>query len=137
MNVLTITGWVNCDPKVTILKTGSKVCEFNVSVKDDRRDSSGQYPTYYFRISCFGFIADFVQKYIHKDDFVCVSGKVTQHRFRDSVTGRAQYSFQVVADTVESGGRLGKRDNNAKTAEGQNHLLDYVNPNVESDSMYT
>lgn len=138
MNNCVISGFVCKDPIIGHVRTGAKVVDFSVAVRDDRRNAIGVYETYYFRVSCWGYVADFVEKYIHKDNYVMVQGKMTQSKWKDPITGKSVYGFQLVADHVEnglvSGGRKTQKD------PGGNNLTDYVDAPVDesgTNSMYT
>ncbi len=124
MNFIVVTGFVSSEPKTTIVKTGQKVSEFCVAVKDDRKKADGTYATYYFRVNAWGGLADFTEKWIKKDSFVNVHGKLIQDRFKDKITGKTQFTFHINAEHIENTGTY--KSYNKKESSG-NGLLDYVN----------
>lgn len=140
MNQITLSGFVCNEPVMTQVKTGATVVNFNIAVKDDRKTSEGVYPTYYFRISCWGYVAEFVKKYIKRDNFVIVTGKMKQDKYADRLTGKQNYVYSIVADHVENAQATVHRDPATRQAAG-NRLLEYtdVKSNVEpnEDAMYT
>lgn len=144
MNVIMLSGFVSSVPVTTAIKTGSKVTNFNLAVKDDRKNAQGEYPTYYFRISAWGIASDFCEKYVKRDNFVNVVGKLVQDKWIDKVTGKAQYHFHIVADHVENSanGKGYKRGAHVNDGGVGNGLLDYVDGNSSgnadmTDSVFT
>ena len=136
MNCITISGFVTKDPIIGMTKAGSKVVNFCVAVKEDRPNTLGNYATYYFRISCWGSVADFVQRHIQKDNYVMVQGRVVQSKYLDRFTGKTVYGFEIHADHVENGLVSGGRKAETKRAS-LNHLTEYVDAEENSDSQYT
>ena len=140
MNVITVSGIVTKDPIVSQTRTGSKVVNFSVAVRDDRRNVIGQYETYFFRVSCWGYVAEFAQKYIQKGNFVVVEGKAVVTKWKDNFTGKTLYGWEIHADHVENGlHSYGRKP--TKDGQGRNNLTDYLQATEDgenaTDSMYT
>ena len=103
MNQINITGRLTEDRKVTYSAGSEPVAHavFNFAVADMsmKKDSQGNYPTDYFRISCWNKLAEIVQKHCNKGTKLLISGRLKNNNYAKD--GQKVYSNEIVIDSLE------------------------------------
>lgn len=103
MNKITITGRLTEEPKVTYSAGAEPVARasFNFAVPDMsmKRDSEGNYPTDFFRCTCWNKLAEIVEKHCCKGTKLLISGKLKNNNYEKD--GQKVYSNEIIIESLE------------------------------------
>ena len=103
MNKITLTGRLTEGPKVTYSAGAEPVARasFNFAVPDMsmKRDEDGNYPTDFFRCTCWGKLAEIVEKHCNKGTKLLISGRLKNNNYEKD--GQKVYSNEIVIDSLE------------------------------------
>lgn len=103
MNQITITGRLTENPKVAYSAGSEPVAHavFNFAVPDMsmKKDSQGNYPTDFFRISCWHKLAEIVEKHCTKGTKLLIVGRLKNNNYEKD--GQKVYSNEIVIDSIE------------------------------------
>ena len=103
MNKIIITGRLSEEPKVTHSTGAEPVAHavFNLAVPDMsmKRDDDGNYPTDFFRCTCWNRLAEIVEKHCSKGTKLLISGRLKNNNYEKD--GRKVYSNEIVIDSLE------------------------------------
>jgi len=103
MNQITLTGRLTEDPMVNYRTGNEPVAHavFNFAVQDMsmRKDAQGNYPADYFRCSCWGRMAETVEKHCVKGMKLLITGKLKNNNYEKN--GKKIYSNEIVIDSLE------------------------------------
>lgn len=103
MNKITLTGRLTEEPKVTYSAGAEPVAHavFNFAVPDMsmKRDDEGNYPTDFFRCTCWGKLAEIVEKHCNKGTKLLISGRLKNNNYEKD--GQKVYSNEIVIDSLE------------------------------------
>jgi single-strand DNA-binding protein len=98
-----IVGNVGRDPELKMTSNGRPVCEFSVAVNRvmGRSDSGErQEQTDWYRISCWGNLAERAQQIVQKGRLVFVDGRFTPRTWTDK-EGRERTSLDISANDFQ------------------------------------
>lgn len=103
MNKITLTGRLTEEPKVTYSAGAEPVAHavFNFAVPDMsmKRNEDGNYPTDFFRCTCWGKLAEIVEKHCNKGTKLLISGRLKNNNYEKD--GQKVYSNEIVIDSLE------------------------------------
>lgn len=103
MNKIIVTGRLSEEPKVTYSAGAEPVAHavFNLAVPDMsmKRDDEGNYPTDFFRCTCWSRLAEIVEKHCSKGTKLLISGRLKNNNYEKD--GRKVYSNEIVIDSLE------------------------------------
>lgn len=103
MNKITLTGRLTEEPKVTYSAGAEPVSHavFNFAVPDMsmKRDDEGNYPTDFFRCTCWSKLAEIVEKHCSKGTKLLISGRLKNNNYEKD--GQKVYSNEIVIDSLE------------------------------------
>lgn len=103
MNRITLTGRLTEEPKVTYSAGVEPVARasFNFAVPDMsmKKDEEGNYPTDFFRCTCWGKLAEIVEKHCSKGTKLLISGRLKNNNYEKD--GKKVYSNEIVIDSLE------------------------------------
>lgn len=103
MNKITLTGRLTEEPKVTYSAGVEPVARasFNFAVPDMsmKKDEEGNYPTDFFRCTCWGKLAEIVEKHCSKGTKLLISGRLKNNNYEKD--GKKVYSNEIVIDSLE------------------------------------
>ncbi len=103
MNKITLTGRFTEEPKVTYSAGAEPVARasFNFAVPDMsmKRDEDGNYPTDFFRCTCWGKLAEIVEKHCNKGTKLLINGRLKNNNYEKD--GQKIYSNEIVIDSLE------------------------------------
>ena len=103
MNKITLTGRLTEEPKVTYSAGVEPVARasFNFAVPDMsmKRDEEGNYPTDFFRCTCWNKLAEIVEKHCNKGTKLLISGRLKNNNYEKD--GQKVYSNEIVIDSLE------------------------------------
>jgi len=99
-NKITIVGYLGRDPESRFLPDGNAVCNFSVATTEKRKGRGGtEEATTWFRINCWGKLAEICQQYLSKGKQVYVDGRLSQAEYTDK-DGNKRTTLEVRADSV-------------------------------------
>lgn len=104
-----IVGNLGRDPEMRYTPSGSPVTEFSVAANNRWQDSDGEWrdKTTWFRVKCWGRLAETTNQYLKKGRQVMVVGRVETSAWTDR-EGNARASLELTAREVKFlGGREG------------------------------
>lgn len=103
MNKITMTGRLTEEPKVTYSASAEPVARasFNFAVPDMsmKRDGEGNYPTDFFRCTCWNKLAEIVEKHCSKGTKLLISGKLKNNNYEKD--GQKIYSNEIIIESLE------------------------------------
>ena len=103
MNRITLTGRLTEDPTVKYHMGTEPVAHavFNFAVPDMsmKRDGQGNYPTDFFRCTCWNILAEIVEMHCSKGTKLLISGKLKNNNYEKN--GQKIYSNEIVIDSLE------------------------------------
>lgn len=103
MNKITLTGRLTEEPKVTYSAGAEPVARasFNFAVPDMsmKKDGEGNYPTDFFRCTCWGKLAEIVEKHCNKGTKLLINGRLKNNNYEKD--GQKVYSNEIVIDSLE------------------------------------
>lgn len=103
MNKITLTGRLTEDPTVKYSMGIEPVAHavFNFAVPDMsmKRDEQGNYPTDFFRCSCWNTLAEVIEIHCCKGTKLLISGRLKNNNYEKN--GKKIYSNEIVIDSLE------------------------------------
>lgn len=119
---ITIVGNLGKDPETRFTPSGSQVTSFSVATNRTYTGTDGQKVSEvaWFRVSCFGKIAEVCAEYLKKGNTVLVEGRLTPDKNTGSPRtfqrpdGTYGASYEVYANTVRF---LTKKESQQETQE--------------------
>ena len=103
MNKITMTGRLTEEPKVTYSAGAEPIARasFNFAVPDMsmKRDGEGNYPTDFFRCTCWKRLAEIVEKHCNKGTKLLISGRLKNNNYEKE--GQKVYSNEIVIESLE------------------------------------
>ena len=134
MNKITLTGRLTEEPKVTYSAGTEPVARalFNFAVPDMsmKKDGEGNYPTDFFRCTCWGRLAEIVEKHCRKGTKLLLSGRLKNNNYEKD--GQKVYSNEIVIDSLEF---LETRA--AKAQDAQSQETTAAEPTAETEPAQT
>lgn len=103
MNKIILTGRLTEEPRITYSAGTEPVAHalFNFAVPDMsmRRDPEGNYPTDFFRCTCWGKLAEIAEKHCSKGTKLLLVGKLKNNNYEKD--GQKIYSNEIVVESLE------------------------------------
>lgn len=103
MNQITLTGRLTEEPKITYSAGTEPVAHavFNFAVPDMsmKRDEQGNYPTDFFRCTCWNKLAEVVEKHCDKGTKLLIAGRLKNNNYEKD--GQKVYSNEIIIDSLE------------------------------------
>lgn len=103
MNHIILTGRLTEDPKTTYSSGSNPVVHatFNFAVPDitKKRDEDGNYPTDFFRCTCWNRIAEIVDGYCCKGSKLLIIGRLKNNNYEKN--GQRIYGNEILIDSLE------------------------------------
>jgi single-strand DNA-binding protein len=97
MNQVTLSGFIGGDPKI-VKKENFSVARLSIATKSYRNKEN---VTDWHEVEAFNQNADYIEKYLHKGDFVVISGYLTTTAFTDK-SGQERKTYGVKLVTIEA-----------------------------------
>lgn len=99
MNKVVLIGRLTRDPEVRYTQGGTCCARFSIAV-DRRFKSEGQPEADFPGIVAWGKTAEFIEKYFHKGNKICIEGRIQTGSYTNK-DGQKVYTTDVVAEAVE------------------------------------
>jgi single-strand DNA-binding protein len=103
MNRVVLTGHLTRDPALSLLPSGSSVCNMRVAVNSRwRNPSTGDWDDKpnFFRVVVFGGQGENVAKHMQKGSSIAIDGRLDWREW-ETRDGRRAQAVSVIADTVQ------------------------------------
>lgn len=97
LNNITLMGRLTADPDYRTTQSGVALAKFTLAVERDYSGSDGERATDFLDVAAWRLTADFVSRYFHKGQLVCVTGSVQVENYTDS-DGNKRRSWSVQAN---------------------------------------
>ena len=113
INHVTLIGNVGADPEIKNIVSGI-VAKFSLATTDNWLDRQGEWQskTQWHRITAFGKVAEYIDRYIQKGQQVYVFGSIEYGSYTNR-DGIKVYTTEIKARKVKI---LGRKDENQKTS---------------------
>ena len=99
MNKLIFMGRLVADPEFSMSQNGMAYCRFRIAVERSYTKPGEEKKSDYFRITCFGKLAEHVSRYYTKGKPILIEGKIQNDNYQDN-NGVMQYRDTIIADSV-------------------------------------
>ena len=99
LNKVILIGHMTADPELKQTPSGVSVCSFSIGVSRKYTKGDEQPQSDFINIVAWRATAEFVAKYFHKGDAICVCGAM-QTRSWTAQDGGKRYATEVIADEV-------------------------------------
>ena len=112
-NLVQLIGRLTKDPEIAETDSGKKVCNVNLAVQRNFKNSEGIYEADFIRCSLWDEIATRACEYCHKGDLVAVRGQLRTSSYVDDKEEK-KYSVEVIVDKLVF---LSTKSNDEKVVE--------------------
>jgi len=118
VNKVILIGFLGEAPEVRFSQQGKPVGTFSVAVNENWKDAQGsrQERVEWFRIVCFGRLAEVCGEYLYKGRHVYIEGRLQTRKWSDR-EGDKRTTVEVVANQMRILDRAPKNANGAKVVE--------------------
>lgn len=99
MNVCIMMGRLTADPEIRYSQNGTGIAKFTIAV-DRRFKKDGQPEADFHNCTCFGKLAEFTEKYLHKGIKIVVNGELQDNNYTNR-NGEKVYSKQLILNSIE------------------------------------
>ena len=99
LNTITIIGRLVADPELRTTNTGKNVASLRVAV-ERKFKKEGEPDADFFRASCWGQQAEYVNNYGGKGRLVVVTGRMECRPYVDKDSGAKREVWEILADSV-------------------------------------
>ena len=103
LNVIILMGRATKDPEARRERgIGSiiAITNFDIAVDNLRKESDGSQSSSFFKVTCFGKVAENVAKFVRKGSKIAVQGSIQQRSYLTK-DGEKRTTYDVIADSVE------------------------------------
>jgi single-strand DNA-binding protein len=121
VNRVTLIGFLGDAPELKFSQQGKPVGTFSVAVNESWKDAKGtkQERVEWFRIVCFGRLAEVCGQYLEKGRHVYIEGRLQTRKWEDR-GGEKRTAIEVVANQMQILDRAPRNGNGAKAAGSSN-----------------
>ncbi|MBE6875484.1 MAG: single-stranded DNA-binding protein [Ruminococcus sp.] len=134
MNKVFFMGRLVADPEFSMSQSGMAYCRFRIAVDRSYNKPGEEKKSDFFRITCFGKLAEHVSHYYTKGKPILVEGKIQNDNYTDN-NGVQQYRDTIIADSVSfvlsdptrNGNNGGNYNNGGYSNGGYNNNNGYNN----------
>jgi single-strand DNA-binding protein len=118
VNRITLIGFLGDTPDLKFSSHGKPVCTFSLAVNERWKDADGapRERVEWFRIVCFGRLAEVCGEYLNKGRHVYLEGRL-QTRKWTGPDGDKRTAIEVVANQMQILDRASQNGNGAKATE--------------------
>ncbi|MDE7121406.1 MAG: single-stranded DNA-binding protein [Oscillospiraceae bacterium] len=127
MNKVILMGRLVNDPEFSVGQNGNAYCRFRIAVDRSFTRQGEQKQSDFFKITCFGKTAEFVNQYFVKGKPILIEGKIQNDNYTDK-NGVQHYGDVIIVDTVNFVLSDPTRNNN------QSNYNNYNNNNYNGNS---
>jgi len=128
MNTHSFVGRIGKDLEKKITTSGKTICQFTVAVSGKRKDTEGNYPTYWFNCVAFEKTAEYLLSYGFKGAEIAVVSEPTIEEYKDK-DGENKRAYKELVNEVNI---LSKKPDTAP----QSHTNAQQKPKVDTSAVY-
>ena len=99
LNTITIIGRLGKDIELRSTASGDSVCSFSLAVDRDFKNKDGNKDTDWLDCVVWRNDADYLYKYAHKGDLLCISGRLQTRAWMDK-DDRKHIATEIVSKSV-------------------------------------
>ena len=100
MNSVVLVGRLTRDPDIRYSQGAEPMCIARFTVAVDRRFNREKQEADFISCLAFGKTGQFVEKYFHKGNRICLSGRIQTGSYKNK-DGNTVYTTDVIAEAVE------------------------------------
>lgn len=104
MNKIVQMGRLVADPEIRYTSGENATCIANFRIAVDKRfkkrDDSDAPTADFFRVTAFGKLGEFVEKYLHKGTKIVYEGRIENANYTDK-DGNKVFRDQIIAESIE------------------------------------
>ena len=120
MNQVNFMGRLCADPEIRYTSGENATCVANFRIAVDKRfknKNDSDAPTAdFFRITAFGKLGEFAEKYLHQGTKIVMTGRIENNNYTDA-NGNKVFSDQIIAENIEfAESKKAAESNGANTA---------------------
>lgn len=118
VNKVILIGFLGDAPETRFTQQGKPVTKFNVAVNENWKDAQGtkQERVEWFRIVCFGRLAEVSGEYLQRGRHVYLEGRLQTRKWEDR-QGEKRTTVEIVASQMRILDRAPSNGNGAKAAD--------------------
>ena len=113
LNKVILSGRVASEPEQKQTPSGVSVVTYSMAVGRRFAPEGQERETDFFRVTAWQSTADFIARYFHKGDAICITGRIQNRSWTDQ-SGQKHYITEIVAE--EANFAENKRDHPAGQA---------------------
>lgn len=98
LNLMVITGRLTADPELKTTPNGVSVTSFTVAVDRPYQRSGQERQADFFDVVAWRNTAEFITRFFHKGNLICVQGYMTTRTYEDK-NGIRRKVYELVADS--------------------------------------
>ena len=138
-NSCSFIGHLGADPRVNLTQDGTKAANFRVAVNERfGRDDQGNPKTITTWVNAVAWrkLADVVENYLHKGDFVIFKGPMRNRTWKGQ-DGADRYTTEIVVSSLRLGPKNGNGGNGGNSGNGNDYppVDESAIPNIPSDDI--
>lgn len=124
MNKVILLGRLVADPELryTTGQNAVATARFRVAVNRPFKNADGKSEADFIQCIAWRDKAEFVQKYFHKGDMICIDGAIRTGSYTNK-DGATVYTFDVQVERVEFGGSKSQNSNDGASTNS----MDFMN----------
>jgi single-strand DNA-binding protein len=112
VNVCIISGRLAAEPELRATGNGTPVLTFDIAVKRERKNASGEYDSDFIRCVAWFDAAERISRYFHKGQLILISGRLERRSYKDK-RGANREIFEITVEKWDFCG--GKSENPSQT----------------------
>ena len=99
-NSVSLIGNVGQDPKVRVLDSGKKVCNFSLATAESyKKDGERITNTTWHNSTMWSPVAEIAEKYVKKGSLIAVDGKIVNRSYEDK-EGRTRDITEIICNNI-------------------------------------
>ncbi len=116
-----VIGNLGRDPEMRYMPSGSPVTSFSVAASRrwKSQDGTEHEETEWFKVSCFGRLAETANEYLQKGKQVYIEGRLHLGSWDDRQSGEKRYQMEIAATDFQMLGTRGEQGTDAPAERGE------------------
>lgn len=97
LNKVILGGRVASEPEQKQTPSGASVVTYSMAVDRRFAPEGKERETDFFRVTAWQSTADFIARYVHKGDAICITGRIQNRSWTDQ-SGQKHYITEIIAE---------------------------------------
>lgn len=131
LNKVILMGRLTENPEIKTTPAGVSVTSFNIACERNYKGKDGQKATDFLTIVAWRNTAEFISKYFHKGDMICISGSVQTRKY-EAKDGTKRTAVEFIADEAYFAGSNSKKSTDSANNSSQPQVQSNGNNSVGS-----